>query len=504
MFPVEIRLVRQARTGDVNAFTGLCDQHLERVYQFIHFLVPNNRVAEGLTLQVFFKAWEQLDHYQMFDESFAQWLYTIARNQVADYHHTHKHRAAPDNIVTLAARGAEFREEFQTLRDGIRWLTSDQQHILILKFIMDLPEKDIAHVMKMSRSEVRALGTQSLCDLTACLKNTDSGILTKRFRYALEDCLPDIKSGASTLDECLIRHPEFSAQLEPLLETALLLDLGRDARPLPAFNAYTHDALIQYLRIRPRRPQMISAPVIRRMTLTFAMLVAALLVTGTVHAQSALPGERFYGWKRASEMVLHNLSPNSVAVDIMLVERRLNEWIAVMNDPALSPGAMEEYQEALLNLEENKGADESAMIAAVLRTQQAELAEAGLSSPALDEFLSEVSDTHPANANPQGPPAGIFVIPTATSASPAAISTEAATDEAANECPPKCGNANGPGSNSAGGNGIGPGSNNAGGNGVGPDSNNAGGNDKPDKDEPDKENNAGGNSEDAKDKKKDD
>lgn len=482
IFPAEMRLVRQARAGDINAFVNLCGQHLERVYLFIHFLVPNNRVAEGLTLQIFFKAWEQFDDYRMFDESFPLWLYSIARYQVSEYHRTHKLRAAPDNVITLAARGAEFREDFQTLRDSIRWLAVEQQHILILKFVLNLPEKEIAHVMKMSRGEVRALNMQALCDLTAFLKNTDFGTITQRFRSALEDSLSEILRNASTLEESLIRRPDLSLQLKPVLETALLLHLGRDAKPLPAFAAYTHDALMQYLRIRPRRAAVISVPALRRMPMAFAVLVAALLVTGTVHAQSALPGERFYGWKRASEVVLHTLSPDSVAMDIMLVERRLNEWIAVMNDPALSPGAQEEYQKALAQLDENKGADESARVAAVLRSQQTELTEAGLFSPALDEYLSEVSEVHPADANPQGPPAWIFATPTATSVSPAAISTE----DTVNDCPPKCGN------------GVGPGSNNAGGNGVGRGSNNAGSNDKPDKNKPDnnkpdKDNNAGGN-----------
>jgi len=478
-----MRLVRQARAGDINAFVDLCDQHLERVYLFIYFLVSNNRVAEGLTLQVFFKAWEQLDRYQMFDESFTLWLYSIARHQVAEHHRMHKHRAAPDNAITLAARGAEFHEDFQTLRDGIRWLAMEQQHILILKFILHLQEKDIAHVMKMSRGEVRALGIQALCDLTATLRNTDFGVITRQFRHAIEDSLPDITSGGSTPDQCLIRHPELSLQLKPVLETAYLLNLGQDVKPLSAFTVYTHDALMQYLRIRPRRKQMIvSAPALRRMTLTFAMLVAAVLATGTVHAQSALPGDRFYGWKRASEAVLHTVSPNSAVVDIMLVERRLSEWIAVMNNSDLSPGAREEYQKALARLEDHEDSENQNLIASVLMEQQDVLEEAGLSSPALDEYLNEVSDAHPANANPQGPPAWIFATPTATSVSPAAISTE----DVSSDCPPKCGNANGPGSNSAGGNGVGPGTNNAGGNDK-PDK------DKPDNDKPDKDNNAGGN-----------
>ena len=65
MLSIETRLLRQAKAGDINAFVELCMPCVEWVYRYIHFLVPNNRVAEGLTIQVFFKAWEQLDRYHM-------------------------------------------------------------------------------------------------------------------------------------------------------------------------------------------------------------------------------------------------------------------------------------------------------------------------------------------------------------------------------------------------------------------------------------------------------
>ena len=136
-------------------------------------------------------------------------------------------------------------------------------------------------------------------------------------------------NGTFTLDECLLLYPEYATQLSPLLETALLLNIGRDVEPLPTFTAYTRSALTQYIQSHPRQRQIV-IPVIQRTALTFAVLVAALLVTGTVQAQSALPGDTFYTWKRTSEQVWRAISPDPVATDIILAERRLNEWIAVL------------------------------------------------------------------------------------------------------------------------------------------------------------------------------
>lgn len=455
MLPVEIRLLRQAKTGDVNAFVELCIPCVEWVYRYIHFLVPNNRVAEGLTIQVFFKAWEQIDHHQR--KSFLIWLFSIAHVQVTEHHRTHKNNPAPDNAVTLAARGDEFREEFQIIRDGLRVMSADKKNALVLRYIIGMPEKEIARLTDTHGGEIAALHIDALCELADHLNDLEPKTLTKDFQHVLENCLTRLLSGASSLKECLVRHPEFAPQLEPILQTVLLLDLGRDARPVPAFVNYTQDVLMQSLRFRPRRSQLvISAPAVRRLALSFAMIMAAFLATGTVYAQSAMPGESMYGWKRTSEQVWQALAPHSTTADIMLAERRLDEWIAVENDPKLSGLAKNEYQQALAHLKANSSENDLTLIAFMLQSQQEELEQAGLSSPELDEYLSKVSAGLPDNES-QGPVV-IIATPTGTAVSPASISTEEVTES----CPPKCGNTNGNNSNTNPNSGSG--NNNAGGN----------------------------------------
>ncbi|MBI2330821.1 MAG: hypothetical protein HYU84_01350 [Chloroflexi bacterium] len=460
MLPVEMHLLRQAKTGDINAFVELCIPCVEWVYRYIHFLVPNNRVAEGLTIQVFFKAWEQIDRFHR--SSFLIWLYSIARAQVIEHHRTHKNSPIPDNAVNLAARGDEFREEFQIIRNGLRVMTADKKNALVLRYIVGMPEKDIARLVDAHTGEISILQIHALCELANHLNNTDAKTITKDFRNVLENCLSKLLSGASSLKECLLRYPQYSSQLEPILETALLLDFGRDVRPVPAFINYTQDVLMQSLRFRPRRSQVvISAPAVRRLTLSFAMLMAAFLATGTAYAQSAMPGESMYSWKRTSEQVWQALAPHSSTMDIMLAERRLDEWIAVENNPTLGGIARDEYQQALSQLESNGDEENLALIASVLQSQQQELADAGLSSPELDEYLVEVSASLPENA-----PVQFVVTGTPTVVAPAAASTE----EVAEDCPPKCGNQNG--NNSNNGN---AGNNNSGGN-AGGTSDNVGGN----------------------------
>jgi RNA polymerase sigma factor (sigma-70 family) len=394
MFPEEFRLIHEAKSGDANAFVELYDVCVERVYRYIHFLVPTNAIAEGLTFQVFLKAWEQLDRYQIFGSSFIVWLYSIARNQVTAYYRTHKKAVPPDNDFTLAVRGGNFKQEFQVIRDGLRFLTAEQQQVLILKFIVGMPIKDIARAVKTREDDVRILQLHGLQVFAEYLKKTEITIDLKGFHRILEECLMRLLNGKFTLDECLLLYPQHATQLSLLLETALLLDLGRDIEPLSTFTAYTRSAVDQYTRTHPRQPQIV-VPMFQRTALTFAMLLGALLVTGTAHAQSALPGDSFYSWKRTSEQVWRAFSIDPVASDIILAERRLNEWVAVANDPTRSSSAKRDYLEVLARLESTRDTGNLTLIVPALQLQQKTLGDAGLTTPHLDNYLSDVADIIP-------------------------------------------------------------------------------------------------------------
>ena len=311
ILPEEGRLVRQAKSGDADAFAQLYDACVERVYRYVYFRMANDRIAEGVTFQVFFKAWEQLDRYQVFGSSFITWLYEIARNQVIAYYRTHKKNIVLDNSFSLTSEGRYVGEEvqdmfdLQAMRDSLQFLTEEEQQFLTLKFIVGLPTKNIARMMARSEDDVRALQIRALQTLARYLKEKE--LRMKDLQRILEECLTRLSNGTATVDECLARYPKHAEQLKPLLQTALLLDHARDVTPSPTFNAYTRSAVIQYVRSHPRQPRNV-VPLFQRAALTFAMLVAALLVTGTVRAQSALPGDVYYGWKRTSELVWRALS----------------------------------------------------------------------------------------------------------------------------------------------------------------------------------------------------
>lgn len=204
------------------------------------------------------------------------------------------------------------------------------------------------------------------------------------FEKALAECLRDLEQGASSVDECLRRHPGYALQLEPVLLTAAYLQHGREARPSAAFKARVRAKLTQDMKAYPRKTFSFDF-VSMRPAASLLVIVLAFVITGTAYAQSALPGDAFYAWKRASENAWRAVSPDPVKTDLALANRRVDELIAVRDDPALHAEALQGYLEVTARLKSEMNAENEARILPALESQIEELNDAGIPVPQLDQ-----------------------------------------------------------------------------------------------------------------------
>jgi hypothetical protein len=218
------------------------------------------------------------------------------------------------------------------------------------------------------------------------------------FQLILDECLTALSDNTSTVDECLARYPQYARRLGPLLRTAHFLKSGRKLEPSHAFKAHSHFYLNQHLRFNPHHSSRLKLS--SQVVLTLAILVSAFFISGTVHAQTVLPGDHFYSWKRASEEVWRTFAANPIEVDIALSERRLNEWMAVADDPQLSADAKQGYFAELNRLKGWDNAKTHKFIAPVIKVHQAVLDDAGLPGAELvGNYLTLVITPSPAFAS---------------------------------------------------------------------------------------------------------
>jgi hypothetical protein len=125
-----------------------------------------------------------------------------------------------------------------------------------------------------------------------------------------------------------------------------------------------------------------------RMALNVAVLVFALLMTNTVFAQGALPGDSLYNWKLTSERVWRTVSADPLGTDLELSNRRINEYVAVGNDEARRARVLVSYNELLTRFKTEGNNNDQQRILVVLRSQQDSLHKIGLSISTLDDYVS--------------------------------------------------------------------------------------------------------------------
>jgi len=150
---------------DREAFGILYERHMRRIYNYVYYRTGSVADAEDLTARTFYQALSNLQRYRVQGVPFSAWLFRIAHNLVANWHRdSGRHRTLPiDGLAELPNPTddpplvAESSEERLELRRVIARLPADRQQLLILKFVEQMPNAEIAAVMGRTEGAVKAL-----------------------------------------------------------------------------------------------------------------------------------------------------------------------------------------------------------------------------------------------------------------------------------------------------------------------------------------------------------
>jgi RNA polymerase sigma-70 factor (ECF subfamily) len=169
-------VIDRARNGDRVAFAELYDTHVDSVYRYLLYRVREPSDAEDLTSEVFTRAFANIHRYRWQGKSFLAWLYTIARNAVTDRRRRDRPTVELDNAFGLAAEGptahdhAVRGEEVEALRGAVKYLTGEQQEVLVLRFVENLSSREVATILGKNEGAIRALQFRALGRLRKILR----------------------------------------------------------------------------------------------------------------------------------------------------------------------------------------------------------------------------------------------------------------------------------------------------------------------------------------------
>ncbi len=168
----ESKLVARAKT-DPLAFGLLYERYVAKIYNYIYYRTGDHHEAEDLTARTFQRALAHMGKYRDRGLPFSAWLYRIAHNLVANWHRDQGRRQVmglDEAPMTGLSRerpesAAETNEERARLLGAIRRLPAERQQLLILKFVEQLSNAEIARIMGRTEGAIKSLYHRTLLAL---------------------------------------------------------------------------------------------------------------------------------------------------------------------------------------------------------------------------------------------------------------------------------------------------------------------------------------------------
>ena len=161
-------LVERAKT-DSAAFGVLYERYVAKIYSYTYYRTGSVADAEDLTQRTFFQALSHLSSYTHRGWPFSAWLFTIAHNQVANWHRDRQRRQTirlDDVLVHVVEEDfLEKNQRAEMVRRLVAGLPPERQQLLLLKFAEGLPNAEIGRIMGRSEGAIKALLHRTLRSL---------------------------------------------------------------------------------------------------------------------------------------------------------------------------------------------------------------------------------------------------------------------------------------------------------------------------------------------------
>lgn len=158
--PDESQLVKRAHEGDQLAFEVLYERYNMRICRYLSRMTGNDGIGCELAQETFLKAWEGLPGLRE-PSRFAGWLYRIATNCAYSYQQRAKHMQVvswdvySEEYEERDAAGQEEQiEETELLKLALTRVSATYRPCLILYVIEELPQRQIAELLKIKESSV--------------------------------------------------------------------------------------------------------------------------------------------------------------------------------------------------------------------------------------------------------------------------------------------------------------------------------------------------------------
>lgn len=169
----EKSLLHRARQFDPQALAEIYDYYSPRLYRYAMRLLGDAGLAEDCVAESFSRFLQAIKKGGGPRQHIQAYLYRVVHNWVVDtYRRTppesldeQRDLPAPDDLP----RQVEQNLEQERVRAALRMLTAEQRQVIVLKYLEDLSNREVAEVIGKTEGAVKSLQHRALASLERIL-----------------------------------------------------------------------------------------------------------------------------------------------------------------------------------------------------------------------------------------------------------------------------------------------------------------------------------------------
>lgn len=154
-------------------------RYSDKIYKYVYLNVSDPYLSEDITSEVFLRVWRKWDTIRT--DFIQALLYKIAKNIIVDHYRKKKNRKQI-SLEESVEKGIEpfYDQKFieniqrddniQNLNKQLNFLPQNLKDVLILRFMNDMPAREVGKILEISEVNVRVLQCRAIKKLREVVK----------------------------------------------------------------------------------------------------------------------------------------------------------------------------------------------------------------------------------------------------------------------------------------------------------------------------------------------
>ncbi len=175
------RLIEKTQNGDGESFGKIYDWYVDKIYRYVFLKIGSKEKTEEIAQDVFLKFWRFIRDKENKVKNVNAFLYTIAKSMIADHYRSAKGEEETISWEETMMSESEMSEEetmgdeidinldMEKIRNVLARLPQIYQDVIIMKFIDELDNDEIAEALGKEEGNIRVLAHRALKQLRELL-----------------------------------------------------------------------------------------------------------------------------------------------------------------------------------------------------------------------------------------------------------------------------------------------------------------------------------------------